>query len=821
MLEAAPVLRPRRLVWTVFFVSAGVLGYELALLRILLVASWHHFAFMVISLALLGFGASGTALALLRRRVLARRAGMLYGLGLATAVTIPICAQLAQAVPVEARSAPLFLGRQVGLWTLFWTILAVPFFVGAGTIGLALMAAGRRVATVYAGNLAGSGVGAVLATVAMSFVPPAWLPLWMGGLALAGVLPWLMRLRTKPVVGLLLATAVAALVLWQSPPRVRCDPFKYGAYVRRLVAQGAARRVAVTHSPRATVEVYAGPLFHELPFLSVGTAPPPMDSLVLDGHHGGSLLQINTAEDAAVVDQTLMAVPYALVAQQPRVALLGERDGVNVWLAARRHAARITIVQPDANLLRVVRRVAGGAFDAPGVCVVSAEPRHFVSHTSERFDLLQIVTLQSAAVGSGLGGLAEDHLVTVEGLAACLHCLREDGILAVCRGIQTPPRDNVKLLATLVEALRRRGVTAPGAHVVVVRDYLGVCTLVKTTPWDPAQVARVRELCITRQLTPVWFPGVRPDELNRPDALPDAPRGPGDWYSFAARELFAGAGRRLIDESIYDIRPPTDDRPFFFDFCKLGSLGQFRRAYGDLWLTRVELAFLFVLAAAAAVPLAGTLLTVLPITASRALRRAPGRGPTTVYFAAIGLAYLLVEMTLLSKLTRLIGDPVTATAVTIAALLLLSGAGSLIAQRIDPRRTRWLIWGAFLLVLSIAETPWLAGRIADAVGGWPLVARCAVAVLTVLPAGVLMGFPMPLGLGRLHNATPALVPLAWAVNGFASVLATPLAVILAMTWGYHTAALAAVGLYLLAGALFRVLPGRATRGNSGIPDRSE
>ena len=417
----------------------------------------------------------------------------------------------------------------------------------------------------------------------------------------------------------------------------------------------------------------------------------------------------------------------------------------------------------------------------------------------------------------GVGGLGQDYLLTVEGISACLSRLSDDGLLFSCRGIQTPPRDNIKLLATYAEALRGLGVETPGEHVVIVRDYLAVCTVVKATPWTPAEVERVREACRQRELTPVWFDGIRTEELNQPDALPQPPGGVGDWYHYAATQLFSPGRDRFIDEWMFDVRPPTDERPYFADFARLRSIGALKDAFGDLWLTRSELAFLFVLAATVVVTAIGAVSIVLPLPLLREGRRhRGGRLATAGYFAAIGLGYLLLEMTCLSRLTHLIGDPVRAAAVTISGFLLLSGAGSLTAQRIDrggTRLARCVLGG--VAVVGLIELFGLRFA-ADAAGGLGVAGRTGVALLVIAPLGFLMGFPMPLALCRLERGTPALIPWAWGINGFASVLAPPLAMAVGMTWGIIVAGLGGVVLYGAAAVVIGRVGGRALPAALGV-----
>ncbi len=795
----------------VALVSAAVLGFEVSLMRVLLVASWHHFAFVVISIVLLGFGASGTALVLIRPWAMRHGDPLLFGLVLGTAASMPVCFAVSQHVPVEAALAPALLWRQLGAWVVFWAVLTVPFLLGAAAVCLALMRAPQQVGTVYGANLLGSAAGALLASAAMSLAAPAWLPAVMAVPALAGAAALGgSRRRLVTVAG---CAVLAAAWLALDRPHVRLDPYKYAAQIERLQAQGSVVRAGRLVGPRAQVEAYRGGVLHDLPFLAVGRTPPPIAVLVADGHLAGSVLEASDPQAAAVVDQMLMAFPYDLVPPQPRIALLGDVGTANVWLATRHAAASVEVVQGDGNLVRLVTEplgVHGGAvLQQPPVRVHVAEPRHFIEQTRAIFDLVQLASMESSAAGSGgVGGLGENHLMTVSGIAACLERLGPEGLLAVSRGLQTPPRDNVKIMATVLAALQRRGVARPRTHLVVVRDYLALCTVVKASPWTPDQIEQVRAAVRQRQLTPVWFAGVRADELNQPDAFPEAPDGEGDLYGYALRRLAAGDAARFIDGWAFDIRPPTDDRPFFADFCRLATLDEMRDAYGDLWLTRTELAFLFVVATAVVIGVVGLVATVGP------LYRLPagppgGRVITAVYFGCLGLGYLLLEMAFLSRATLVIGDPVRAAAVTISGFLLFSGLGSLVTQRLPRRRrNRALVTAvAILVVLGIALVPALRALAAPA-GSLPVAGRCVVVLAVVAGPAFVMGFPMPLALARLSEGRRGgLVPWAWGVNGFASVLAPPLALIGAMTWGYHVVAGASLVLYTGAMAVFAGLPG--------------
>jgi hypothetical protein len=795
-------------------------------MRVLLLASWHHFAFLVITVALIGFGASGTALTLWRQWFTRSGGRTLLLLVVATAVSFPIVVGVTQHIPVESRVVPALLVESVLHWVLYWAFLSVPFFLGASAIGLALVLAGDRVAAVYASNLVGSAVGACIAPIAMHVMPPAWLATAMGAIVITGVVFTRSVKNRTAAWWVAAATAAGGVFLLLSPPSVRTDPFKYGRYVHDLVREGRAALEARAHGPRAVVEVYSGDAFHELAFLSGRRAPPEMLAVTLDGHWAGSVLRVRDEGTAGVVEHTMMSVPYALAPSRPSVLLLGEIGGANVWLALRHDARSVDVVQPNEELLDLLRgrlRDKGGlVFDQPRVTVIPREPRHYVEHGRSQYDLVQIASLESWAVASGgVGGLQQDNLLTVEGCEACLERLTPDGVLFACRAIETPPRDNAKILATLAEGLERSGVAHPAAHIAVVRDFLAVCTMVKRSPWTPEEIAKLRGVCEERQLTPVYFTGIRDDELNHPDELPGPAGESGGWLHHAAKRLLSSDARGFIEEWPFDIRPPSDDRPFFENFGKLGSLGLFMRTYGDLWLTRTELAFLFVLCAMVIVAVSGAFLTVVPLGIRREIRRAPGRGSTALYFTAIGLGYMMIEIVFLSRLIHVIGDPVIAGAVTIASFLFFSGAGSFAARRIDPLRTRaarrLLLALAALGLVTLSAAPLLAEIAGPLASAW----RIGVSVIMIAPLAWFMGFPMPLGLGRLGKAGAPLVPWAWGVNGFASVLAPPLATAVGMAVGFRVAGAIAVLCYALAAAVYGALPRPAGSGeDSSGPHRS-
>lgn len=738
-------------------VAGWVLAYEVVLLRALAEATGHPSGYLVFTLALLGSGASGVAFSLAPHGSRGPARLPPWTWTLAVAASLVLTASLAPHLPVESRILPDRLGAQAAGWAALVAVLALPFLVGGAALCATLARARDEgpVARVYAAQCAGGALGALLAP-------------------------------------LLLAS--------HSPLALAPDPFKSGSELSRAAREGHARRRAVRPGTRGRLELWEGSRIHDLPFLAGALPPPPMLALLRDGDRIGSVLRIGAPESAAVLDSTLPAFAYELLPDAPRVALLGETGGTGAWLAARRGARSIAWVQADARvfeLLAALPREDGGAVLAlPGLTRVPREPHEFVAlPPGEAFDLLYLAGHESAGAGSGnLAGAAEDHLLTVETLVQALACLAPRGLLGVARAIKDPPRDELRILVTFLAALAARGADRPGSHLVVARDFLGLLVLARPTPFGLDEGPRIRAALASRGLTPVWFPGMADAEGNRPDRLRGPPGGSVDWYRHALGVLAGPDGAAFLASWPYEVGAPTDDRPYFRDLARLRTLPALARTHGALWPTRVELGFVFVLAALAAAALAGTLLLALPWALDPGLRATPDLGREALYFAALGVAYMGLEMVVLARLGRLTGDPALASAVGLAAMLAGSGSGSLALAQAPARfpGVRRLAGLLALATLGLGLLP------PPALPGLDPALRLGLAILPVTVLAFFMGMPMPAGLAALPPGRPARVGFAWAANGFASVLAPPLWMALAMSAGHRAATVVAAGAYLLA-----------------------
>lgn len=817
-----------RIAPAVFFVSFAVIGWQLALMRCLLISKYHHFSFLIVSCALLGFGASGVVLSL-ARPWFERLSESLFRWGIvALAISLPICFRLGEMVPLSVFFSSDSFGT-FGWWAVFWLIHSIPFFLAGGLIGLALMTAGTRLHSVYAANLCGGAAGSLGCIGLMWLFPANGLVLPFSLSIIVGAVFLLKnkeqeRQRIYKAVlvfsGIVLIAAqvVGADVLFP----LAVDQYKSLAYVKRLVDQGSAEQKALRYGPRGRIELFSGPSFHTLLSLSSTEPPPPMDLLLRDGFTIGSVLDIRRPQDARFLDFTLSAIPYRLL-KPNRILILGDAGGLYVWRARLSSATEVVWLYPDRNIAAILESHPSNVLNDSKLRVIIAEPRAFLDSTDLKFDIIHLAGLEGFAPGSvGIGGLREDYTATVEGFEQCLNALTSRGVACVIRGIQEPARDNIKIPATWIEAMERMGIDRPGNRILMARDELSMVTLAARYSFSLETVTAFREVCRNLSWDVEWFPGIEERETNRVHRIPGPQGSSVSWYHFAVKQLLSNDRNAFYGTWIANIRPATDDRPFFHDFFRLASLSILRETFGPLWPTRSEMGFLLLVMTAVWTTFIAA--TLLPAPIVSLVRGTEAAGVTElvtmgVFFAALGTGFMFLEMSFIQIFSRFLGEPILAAALVFGGLLLSAGLGSL-AQPLVTERIPWgmRVPTAGIILLILVESAVLP-RVSEAAAGLAQWLKTLLGLAFIVPLGFLMGMPFPWGLSAINRTIPGAVPLAWAINGFASVVATSAAVILAMTYGFSSIFVLTAAAYFIAGILSPILERRSAQSCSGLTER--
>jgi hypothetical protein len=801
---------------------------ELALTRIFSVVMYYHFAFLAISVALFGLSASGV-FAFVRRRQFDRLAR--EALLASRSLVFSACTIVALFVLVRLRVGLNYSAGNLALMLTIYLLAAVPFFTGGLVITLAISRMSARVNAVYAADLLGAAAGCLV------------------------LLPLLNQLGAPGVVLGASALAVAAAILFApAPGRTRIAMLGAAILAVPLVAQvsGLARfditdtkghqgdrvlfskwnsfsRVAVyerAHGDWSLSAAYTGPL-PETRFMDIDSAASTpilrvspdlsnaqylryeLTSLAYQLKAGGWGLEagdsgggaessgVGPGGSPAARDSAPGGRPVSPVsgirdsgAAGQFTALVigpgGGRDLVSALVFGASHVDGVEInpIIADDVMGDRFRDYSGGIYSQPNVSVVVDDGRSFVSRSTKRYDIIQASLVDTwAATAAGAYTLTENTLYTVEAFNDYLDHLSHDGILTITRWVF----DGLRLVSLAQEACARRGCD-PRSQLAVVQFGRVATFLFKNAPFTGDELTRLHTVADDLGFRVLYAPdqpaGPPPGETGPPEE-----RAAGDY----ARLIMAPDRHRFYAEYPQDIRPTTDDRPFFFHTTKLAD--QFEVAFGRSMLFGNGLSALMTLMA-----ISGGLVLLFVVAPLILVggERAPGWFATLVYFGALGAGFMLIEVAVLQRFVLFLGHPVYSLTVTLFSLLLGTGIGAAASRVVaTPRLPRMA--GATLLVIAVLAVLWVEAI--SPVIQWAMPYsrsfRIAVAIATLVPLGVVLGVPMPAGLRLLAHRAPQMMPWAWGMNGAFSVVGATLAIFIAMNWGFQITLFAASASYLI------------------------
>ena len=781
----------------VALLSAATLGYEVLLTRLLAIVQWHHFAFLVISTALLGFGASGAFLVVAGSRLRVPVGPFLALAALVFAVAAPACFAIAQRLPFNVLELPWSL-RPLGWLIVIELVLAVPFFIAATGIGRTLIVFGDWLSRVYAADLAGAGGGAVLAVGLLWWLPAERTLDGLGAMAALAAGLAAVRARRRVRWTLLAPAGVLFAVLLVGPGwnEIRISQFKPLPQALRVTGATLAETRSGPLGLVNAVENEKVPL-RWAPGLSLLARGPVPEQVALfvdgDGPIAIPRRRPGAAPPAYLADLP-SALPYHLL-ERPRVLVLGAGGGASVMQALGGGARAVDAVELQPDLAAIAQdRYGGFSWGTPGGPAVRlhvGDPRAFVEAArGEEYDLIQVDAL--GASPSGLHALKAERLLTVESMRAMLARLAPRGLVAITGWSELPPRSGPRLLATLLEALAAEGIGPAAAHLAWIRSWNTFTLVASRSPLAAGQTESVRSFGRARAFDLVHLPGMEADEANRYNVM-DRP-----WSHEAAVRLLGPGRAEFIRGYKFDIRPATDDRPYLWSFFRWAHAPEILSLSREGGVGLLAIGYLALPAALVQAAVASAALILLPLLLVRRRSGVAGgarRGAALAGFFALGLAFLMMEIAFISRFTVILSHPLHALVVVLAAFLVFAGIGSWLAGRRVPgdRGHGSVIFPAAgivaLAATYVAALPFLTSAL---LGAAPLV-KIAAAAAVVAPLATVMGMPFPRALTRLRRLDPGLVPWAWGVNGCASVigavLATGLAVHLGQTFVIGSAAL--------------------------------
>ncbi len=792
--------RRRMSLLPLFLISGAAVAYEIALTRYFAVAKWSEYGYWVISIVMVGFALSGVTIALARDWAVRHGAALLAWLPVALILTAAGGYQATTANPfnpLQLQNAVTFL-PQLGYIALYYAVLLPFFFLTGLYISLTFVLNEDRIGRVYGFDLTGAGAGAALVLGLMSLLHPFQLVpallVLLAASALFGHRP--VRVGLASLVALLACEAVLLL-----NPQAEYNDFK-AIYAPLHVPD--AKQVAEVRSPRGLyallddfTERVDTDVSNNAGMLGV-PGPPQSLGLYRDGNRIAALPKA-AGVTAAFAPAALDALAYRLL-PGARVLLAGTSGGFGIQQALALGASHVDALEPDPVLLGALRHGLGPspALAADPRVALSPDSPLAMARTGGRYGLVDISGdfLDAAEANSAA--------YTAEAIAGYLRALTPGGLVSIPVSIREFPVYAVRVLATVREALRRVGVTDPGANVVVYRSAWNLRILVGNDPWTPERIAAVRAFCDERSFDVSYYPGmdVEAARANIYNDLPAVSFENGEVTSGAGSEDAVAdeagrvlAGKRTESQDAFNLAPITLDRPFYYAILRLTQLPTILQRLEILPQAEVgQLVNLAVLAQAVVIAL---IVLAVPLFAPRVAGQRSGRPAMLrpiLYFASLGLGFLFIEIFLIEKASLYLNDRTSAFALVLTGMLVFSGLGSLLAdrvRRVGIALTAAVVVGWCALAL-LGLQPFLLATL-----GLPWLLRAAIVVALVAPVSVALGMPFPLGLARAGAAGGGLLPWAWGLNGAFSVVATPLANLLAVQYGFDRVLLIAALLYVV------------------------
>lgn len=752
---------------------------------------------MLISLAMLGLGSGGLIVQLAPKFFAFERLGV-QSARLSVLMCISGClgtlAMLTIYPRLNVNNGFIVLG------STFWCFL--PFFLCGGiVVSLVLCHARERFHRVYAVDLTAAALGCVLAIGLLNALTPvetmltvvAILPLAAGAL-------FAIAAGERKLALAALAVTVAALLAGQgltSLPRIAKPP---------SLAHINAQVVHSVWDAQSAVHVYPSHFFTwSLSHTYPGPAYP-MLSMLIDGIGGTQIVAFDgnpeSLEKYEYLDYDLTSLPQELIPPEGRQLVIGPGGGVDLIQSVRVGRQDITAVEINPLVARAVNEdlkdFSGSPYTLPGVKVLIDNARTFIKRSQEKWDLVSLTWVDAGGSATALAA-SENYLYTVEAYQEFIEHLTPDGIMAFMRALghgEEMRIDSMRGVAVAVEALAGLGVEDVGQHIIIgatLSRYWGraMClVMVKRSPFTDAESAHAEEFFNRLEFQPIWLPGGAPDPATIPE--------PYSIFSPTMRETITSQDRQgLYRESTFDIEASTDDSPFYF----VERAGLNREAGVGVKQLKT---YLWVLLAVL-VPFLG--LPLIPL--ARQTGAIGGSGIAALaYFSVLGLAFMLVEIEMFHVFALVLGNPTLALAVVLSGLLVFTGIGSLAGKRLAGSSAVTLAAAFAALVVGLLIFLAFREEILSSLVVLSLPMRVLGTVLVIAPIAFGMGLPMSTGM-RLVRHRPDIMLWGWALNGTLSVLASVVAIYLAIHLGIPgTFAVGAVG-YVVAGILIQIFRHRA------------
>ena len=765
----------------IFLLSFSVLAFEITITRILSVILYYHLAFMVISLAMLGLGAGGVYVYFSNK--IKEKADFFISLfTLISSISIIVSLVLILSFPFKPFVS---IKTFFDFWFLY-LLFALPFFFAGLSFSLIFFKLSKQISKVYFFDLIGGGMGALLVVPLLYILDaPTIVILIAFSTALSSFFFSLSCQKLFKIISGILTIFLLCLVFLNIHYQVIKVFYVKGEKETNLIYQkwSPVGRVVVSPMKENTIHAWG---------LSQNYKPekyPEQLQIMIDGAAGTNLEKItdNLEKDLGYLKYDITSMAY-YIAPKSRSLIIGFGGGRDILTSLLFGFKEIEGVEINPVMKEIIcqrlKDYSGGICEMKNVKLVTGEGRSYIAQSPVKYSLIHLSLIDSwAATVAGAYALSENSLYTKEAFLEYFKHLEENGILSISRFVFEPPQQTIRALSLCRAALEENGVQNFGKNIMIFKtpvfynkDLFVSNLMCKKSAFTNEEIKKAENIAKDMDFDIIYTP------LGQKD-------------NYFTKFILAADVEQFYKNYPFRIEPPTDNEGFFFHMLKLKDFWRvfnFKNIEGGQLHNYYSVFILITILIITSI--LSLLFILLPLLFRKAKFLVPKKEALryVLYFAFLGLGFMLIEISLIQRFSIFLGHPIYSIIIALFSILLFSGIGSLLIGKLNIEISKvisvLILMGIVFLIISFSFFK-IQGS---------LISKSFLSILFLAPLGLFMGMPFPSGINLLDKKDRQLIPWAFGINCITSTIGSVLTLILYINSGFRITFLAALAFYLFA-----------------------
>lgn len=780
----------------VFLTSFTILSYEVILTQIFSIIQWQNLSSIIISIALLGFGTSGSFIFFYKEKIENNFNKFLFYILIIYPLTICLGFIIFCLIPFN----PFELGInnfQMFYLLLYFIILGVQFFFGASIIGIAFLK--FKVNTIYFSNLLGSGLGAFFIVLFSFYFDPYEILIIIIGIALSSAVIFVINSGVKEISIVFIYSIILLLVFQFSLDYFNLKKVSQYKTISAILNLPESKILYRKFSPLGLVQVVQAKGLRSSIGLSLNSPfnVPEQKAIFYNGEGLSPIIPYDgDNEKISYLDYMASSLPFIITKNENRkkVLVVGVGGGESILKAIKYNYNSIYGLELNKNVISLMKNnfsdYSGNIYNHSKVKIINKEARSYARTTNEKFNLIDISMLDTfTTASSGVYALNESYLYTVESIKDFYNSLDDNGILSISRWIVVPAKDNLKLFNICITALKQLKVKNIESRILCLRSMQNITLLISKSKFTNKQINIFQNFCKKRLFDMVFYAAINNQEVNNYIKFQSP------IYYNTIKALLGKEASSYVHEYKYDISHATDNRPYFYNFFKSKLISDIVK-HGSQKIPFTEWGYFILIILLVPVLLISFMFIVFPVLLKKK-NKVKLKLDIITYFACIAIGYFFIEMCLIQKMILFLAHPTYSISVIISSLLVFSGIGSYFSEYFYFKFKKMFFIILFIIAIVLTYIIFidlLLNIFIDLTESLKIL----IVIFLLFPLGFFMGMPFPVMLKIVKQKDNLILPWALSINGFFSVISIIVAVLFSIFWGFNVVLFLSIIVYFSA-----------------------